>query len=405
VDWLLKSIENQSPEEVQQYKLLQSKNPLNAIDLTGNKRARESDSDDEDVGSLKKPKDERKIRFAKLAALVDSEIDTDGGQLPLFLSFRFETWLNHRLILGRTLSVWMDDAGEIWDATLMNTVTIKGSQATSIIRLQLIFDSNSDKYYVFQAQREIPTTRDEPSITTHEEFCDTLDGARCDFEGKFRSQSGLLWKNRREIPKDDRFVSLELQYEEPVILVSEKCAFAQSVENVLSLIFQKGDFERFVNSMSTYGRRMELAGQFNGHTLQAGIAILRKIVELYGKIAMKSCGPQVNNLCNLYSVLMVNGAQNFTYNQPGLAPIMGELMTLDLAIKLHTASNILRGKNSKLNTSMTMRQISHALGLAKLTPGEKTSCSSRLLLLPILNTSINLTFSSGSNFKGICGAL
>jgi hypothetical protein len=408
VDWLLKSIEHQSPEEVQQYKLLQSKNPVNATDLTGNKRARESDSDD-DVGSLKKPKDERKIRFAKLAALVDSVIDTDGGQLPFFLSFCFGTWLNHRLILDRTLSVWMDDAGEIWDATLMNTVThVEGqmrSQATSIIRLQLILDSNSDKYYVFQVQREIPTTRDEPSITTHEEFCDTLDGARCDFEGRFRSQSGLLWKNRHEIPKDDRFVSLELQYEEPVILVSENCAFAQSVENVLSLIFQKGDFERFVNSMSTYGRRMDLAGQFNGHTLQAGIAILRKIVELYGKIAMESCDPQIDNLCHLYSVLMVNGAQDFTYNQPGLALIMGELMTLDLAIKLHTASNLLRKRNSRLNTSMTMRQISHALGLAKLTPGEKTSCSFRLLLLPILNTSINLTFSSGSNFRGICGAL
>ncbi|KAJ6034592.1 uncharacterized protein N7446_009344 [Penicillium canescens] len=356
VDWLLKSIENQSPEEVQQYKLLQSKNAVNATDLTGNKRARESDSDDEDVGSLKKPKDERKIRFAKLAALVDSEIITDGD---------------------RTLSVWMDDAGEIWDATLMNTVTHvegqKRSQATSIIRLQLILDSNSDKYYVFQVQREIPTTRDEPSSTTHEEFCDTLDGARCDFEGRFRSQSGLLWKDRHEIPKDDRFVSLELQYEEPVVLVSEKCAFAQSVEDVLGLIFKKGDFERFVNSMSTYGRRMDLAGQFKGHTLQAGIAILRKIVELYGKIAMKSCGPQVDNLCNLYSVLMVNGAQDFTYNQPGLAPIMGELMTLDLAIKLHTASNILRRKNSRLNTSMTMRQISHALGLAKLTPVDQTS--------------------------------
>lgn len=295
----------------------------------------------------------------------------------------------------------MDDAGEIWDATLMRTIThVEGqrtSQATSIIRLQLIFDSNSDEYYVFEVQREIPTTGEDPSITTHEGFRNTLDGARCDFEERFRGQSGLLWKNRHEIPKDDRFVFVELQYEEPLILVSKKCAFAQSVEKVLSLIFQKGDLERFVDSMSTYRRRMDLAGQFNGHTLQAAIAILRKIVDLYGKIAMKSCGPQVDNLCNLYSVLMVNGARNFTCNQPGLAPIMGELMTLDLAIKLHTSSNILK-TNRRLNTSMTMRQISHALGLAKLTPGEKISCSERvhvlsaLLLLPHLNTNINPNF-------------
>ena len=146
-------------------------------------------------------------------------MDIDEGHLPFFLSFCFGTWLNHILILGRTLSVWMDDAGEIWDATLMKTITHvegqKRSQATSIIRLQLIFDSNSDKYYVFQVQREIPTTRDEPSITTHEGFRNTLDGARCDFEGRFRGQSGLLWKNRHEIPKDDRFVFVELQYEEP----------------------------------------------------------------------------------------------------------------------------------------------------------------------------------------------
>lgn len=94
VDWLLKSIENQSPEEVQQYMLLQSKDPVNVIDSSDNKRTRESDSDDEDVGSLKKAKDEQKIRFANLAALVDSEMDIDEGHLPF--SFR------SALVLGLT---------------------------------------------------------------------------------------------------------------------------------------------------------------------------------------------------------------------------------------------------------------------------------------------------------------
>jgi hypothetical protein len=309
---------------------------------------------------------------------------------------------------GHELSVWMDDTGDIWDATLIENITRverpKSSRMTFITRLQLIFDSKSKeskKYHVFEVRREISTVSGEQcdSVEKQEGAQMTLNHARCFFEYRFRSHSGLPWENRHGIPKDDRSAFVELQYEEPLILVGENRAFADSVETALRLIFQRGDLDRFVKSMSGYGRRMDLAGQFNGHTLQAAIAILRKIVGLHEHFAEKACGPQINHLCDLYTVLMMVGAENLTYTQGNLAPIMGELNTLDLAIKLHTASRILK-TNRKLNTPMTMRQISHALGLAKLTPGERISCSFTFFSHNPTRTP-TLTFSSGCKFRGI----
>jgi poly [ADP-ribose] polymerase len=82
VNWLVKSIEKRTPEDVQQYMLLQGKKPVDVINLKCKKRACGTDPDDEDTGLSKKFKDEEKIRFAKLAALVDSH--REGSQCSLF---------------------------------------------------------------------------------------------------------------------------------------------------------------------------------------------------------------------------------------------------------------------------------------------------------------------------------
>ncbi|KAJ5775325.1 uncharacterized protein N7511_000336 [Penicillium nucicola] len=363
VDWLLKSIENKSPEKVQQYSLLQSKD-VKVTDLTDKKRARKSTSVDEDTHPSKKVRDEDQSKLAKLTALVDKSV---------VMKYKSR----------KTRSVWMDNSGEIWDATLINSIAHPDKpQETSIVRLQIITQSHCCvrlqtiaqshycNYISYEIKREIPDTSAKHTVLHDKKVYRDLNHAKDDFKKRFRELSGLDWKCRNQIPTDDKkHVFVELQLEQPLVLVSENHKLADSVERVLSLIFENGLLDQISNRMSSGGRKMYLMQDSDGYALQAAIALLRKIRVLEGD-ALKSYDLQVKHLQSLYSVLMMVGQQ--------LKPTKDELLSLDLALKLHTASNIVGQKN--LTKALTRSQISHALGLATLTPGEMVSWCSPFFL-------------------------
>jgi poly [ADP-ribose] polymerase len=74
VEWLIKSIQNKTPESVQKY-LLKPKKEKPAIALKGKKRGRESGPEDEPDTASKKAKDEEKINYKRLVELVDEDFD------------------------------------------------------------------------------------------------------------------------------------------------------------------------------------------------------------------------------------------------------------------------------------------------------------------------------------------
>ncbi|KAJ5317859.1 hypothetical protein N7508_002367 [Penicillium antarcticum] len=89
------------------------------------------------------------------------------------------------------MSVWIDDAGEIWDANFISSTveSTKISRATSIVRLQIIFNSESDEYCTFELTREIPSDQGQPTTSTTKQIGRlwyTLDTAKFSFEERFR---------------------------------------------------------------------------------------------------------------------------------------------------------------------------------------------------------------------------
>ncbi|KAJ5979086.1 hypothetical protein N7501_002428 [Penicillium viridicatum] len=341
IDWLLKTIKKHIPEADQKEILKHEKNE--GIKSKGKKRER--DSSEDDGNPSKKTKDEEQINLKRLVDLVDDNYLPSSG----------------------TVSVYQDDTGLIWDATLVKP---DGEQQVRVLRLQLLWHGKTQMFQTWSMQYRFESTKKSKSTAD----VGSLNGAKRTFKAKFKSFSGLTWEDRHALPPSEGWLFLEMHHREAPIFTSEISPLPASVENVLKIIFTSGNLKNYVQWLNHHGRGVFLGTTADKKKLLVGIAVLGKLMELTSpQLPPGEHSEAKKRLCEIYEGLILT---NLTLSDDN-DTVRQELESLDLLLKLRDASEILE-KNSQ-SSSLAMSQITQVLGLAKMTPVRGNSTEFKML--------------------------
>ncbi|KAJ5602726.1 hypothetical protein N7537_005682 [Penicillium hordei] len=335
IDWLLQKIKKHIPEADQNEILKREKNEGDRP--KGKKRERESSGDDEGNPS-KKTKDEEQINLKRLIDLVDERYPTSSI----------------------TTSVYQDDAGLIWDATLVKPGVEK---QIKVLHIQLLVHHELQLFHTWDLQCRFGSSGESNAIGKF----GSLDSAKRTFKTKFKLFSHLAWEDRHALPPSKGWFFLEMHHREAPIFTSEISPLPASVENVLKIIFTSGNLKKYVECLNDHGRSVLLGTTVDKKKLLVGIAVLGKLMELTNpQLAPGDYSKAKERLCKIYEGLILT---NLTLSDAN-DTVRQELESLDLLLKLRDASEILE-KNSQ-SSSLAMSQISQGImGIFRLErPGE-----------------------------------
>ncbi|KAJ5836793.1 hypothetical protein N7447_002819 [Penicillium robsamsonii] len=308
------------------------------IKAQGKKRERESSLVDDEGGPLKKTKDEEQINLMLLIELVDKKYPKPNT----------------------TLSVWQDDAGLIWNATLVRDGVKK---QVEVLRLQLLVHRESQAFHAWSLQYQFGSSKESKVVGN----VGTLESAKDTFEETFKLFSGLVWEDRHGIPTSKGWIFLEMHHREVPILSTEVSLLPASVENVLKIIFTTGNLKSYLNVLNSHGRSVSFMNEMDKNKLLIGIAVLGKLTELTNpELAPGKHSKVQKRLCKIYESLVLT---NRTFSGAN-DTVRQELESLELLLKLRDASQILE-RNSQ-SASLAMSQISQeVIGVFRLErPGE-----------------------------------
>ncbi|KAJ5262987.1 hypothetical protein N7524_008292 [Penicillium chrysogenum] len=336
MDWLLQKIAKDIPKSVQEKILEREKNA--DIEPKGKKRARESSLGDDQGNSSKKTKDEDQIKLKSMIALVDERYPVPSS----------------------TLSVYQDDAGLAWDATLVRSGQNK---AVEVSRIQLLVHGESQTFHTWDLQYEFGSAEESNSIGK----AGTLDSAKRTFRAKFKSHSHLAWKDRHAIPNAKGWIFLGTHHREAPIFTSKTTPLPASVENVLKIIFTSGNLPNYLRLLHTRGRSVLIENKVDKKKLLVGIAVLGKLMDLTNpQLAPVYSSKARKRLCTIYERLILT---NLTLSDTK-DTVRQEFESLDLLLKLRDASEILEKESQ--SSSLAMSQISQGvIGVFRLErPGE-----------------------------------
>lgn len=262
------------------------------------------------------------------------------------------------LLLGSALSVFQDDTGLIWDATLVRPGVEK---QVEVVRIQLLVHGQSQMFHTWDLRYQFGSSKESNSIGN----VGSLDSAKRMFKAKFKSLSYLAWEVRHAFPRPKAWIFLEMHYREVPIFTSETSQLPASVENVLKIIFTSGNLKNYVTFLNNHGRNVLLESKVDKKKLLVGIEVLGKLMELTNpQLAPGDHHSKAKKrLCTIYESLILT---NLTLSDTN-DTVRQELESLDLLLKLRDASEILEKKTQ--SSSLAMSQISQVLGLAKMLPG------------------------------------
>ncbi|CAG8899970.1 unnamed protein product [Penicillium egyptiacum] len=314
-------------------KILKEKNA--DVEPKGKKRAREESLGDDEGNPSKKTKDEEQIKLKNLIDLIDKEYPTPSS----------------------TLSVYQDDAGLIWDATLVRPGENK---AVEVSRIQLLIHSESQTFHTWDLQYEFGSSEESNSVGN----AGTLDSAKRTFRAKFKSRSGLAWKDRHAIPPSKAWISSKHITGRFLSSSARPARYRQVSKMFLKKgIFASGNLKDYVHFLNHYWRSVLLENRVDKKKLLVGIAVLGKLMELTDpQLAPGDHSKAKKRLCTIYESLI-----HLTLSDTNDA-VRQELESFDLLVKLRDASEILEKESQ--SSSLTMSQISQVLGLATMSPGE-----------------------------------
>ncbi|KAF7528877.1 hypothetical protein PCG10_009591 [Penicillium crustosum] len=310
IDWLLKKIKKHIPEVDQKEILKREGNE----GVRPKDKKRERDSSEDNEGNLsKKTKDEEQINLKRLIDLVDDKYPKSSD----------------------TVSVYQDDAGLIWDATLVNA---DGEEQVDVLRIQLLqVHGKSQLFHTWDLQYRFGSSEESDVIRNS----GSLDSAKRRFKAKFKMFSHLAWEDRHDTPRSKGWFFLEMHHREAPIFTSEISPLPASVENVLKIIFTSGNLKNYVQFLTRYGRSVLLGTTVDKKKLLVGIAVLDKLMELTNpQVALGGHSNVKNRLCKIYESLILTNMSISAANDT----IRQELESLDLLLKLHDASKILEKK-------------------------------------------------------------
>lgn len=193
-----------------------------------------------------------------------------------------------------THSVYVDDNGIIFDATLNQTNASNNNN--KFYRIQLLSKDSAGKYVTWTRWGRVGENGQNAAFPNQ-----SLDSAKAIFEKKFKDKSGLLWENRLDPPKMGKYTFIERNYEddsededkdEPAkntkdeeakqALVNIKpveSTLLPAVQDLVSLIFNQVYFQTTMATMSYDSNKLPL-GKLSKRTLRTGFQLLKDLSEL-----------------------------------------------------------------------------------------------------------------------------
>ena len=277
--------------------------------------------------------------------------------------------------------MYIDDGGLIWDAALNQTVAAANNN--KFYRVQLLVDSTGQNFSAWTRWGRVGEIGQ--SALLGDNSCET---AKREFEKKFRSKSGLAWKNRLDPPKKGKYTFIERNYEEDSDdeddpagrnkkkKKEEKRPPVQStltapVQDLISFIFNKNNFMSVMASMSYDALKLPL-GKLSKRTLRNGFQILKDLSEIVANPALaqkKYDTSGATAMADLSDQYFTTIPHVFGRNRPPVlnadAQIKKEIELLEALTEMEVANTIMESKQED-NIHELDRQF-QSLGMEELT--------------------------------------
>lgn len=180
----------------------------------------------------------------------------------------------------------IDESGNIWDATLNQTVAAANNN--KFYRIQVLA-TPAGKYFTWTRWGRVGERGQSALIVGP-----SLDGAIRVFKKKFKDKSGLQWDDRLDEPKKGKYTFIERDYEEDDEEAKEKekvkkepvedkppveSQLPQSLQNLMSFIFNQDHFLSAMREMDYDAEKLPL-GKLSERTLKSGFSILKELSEM-----------------------------------------------------------------------------------------------------------------------------
>ncbi|KAL4921926.1 poly polymerase catalytic domain-containing protein [Aspergillus aurantiobrunneus] len=281
-------------------------------------------------------------------------------------------------------TVFVDDSGLIWDATLNQTVSAANNN--KFYRIQLLISQDGSKYQTWTRWGRVGENGQSAHLGNG-----TLDNAKSFFEKKFKDKCGLAWKDRLKAPKNNKYTFIERNYEEsddeddkvdnkivkaPTKLVESKLPVA--IQNLISFIFNQAYFLETMAQMSYDAQKLPL-GKLSKRTLMAGFETLKELAELAAtpSLAVPRYGiqlrPALEQLSNRYFTTIPHV---FGRNRP---PILDNQTYIKKEVELLETLTDMEITNSILKDASKMEDVNPVdsqyagLGMQEMTPLDHAS--------------------------------
>lgn len=289
--------------------------------------------------------------------------------------------------------MYIDDSGEIWDATLNQTNS----------------GANNNKFYLIQVLIS-PGTGDCGAWTRWGRVGEhgqsamlgdgSLENAQSEFQKKFKSKSGLAWSDRLKPAKPNKYAFLERNYEESDDENEEpdkgskkqkkekkekkeedeeekeeeevESSLSAPIQNLMSFIFNRDHFVSVMASMSYDAQKLPL-GKLSKRTLQEGFRLLKELSELIDKPSTAqathnmSYMAAVEHLSNRYFTTIPHV---FGRNKPPVLQndqlLKKECELLETLTDMGVTNEIMKGPKEKEKIHEIDRQF-NSLGLQEMT--------------------------------------
>lgn len=335
-EWLAESLKSSSPITVDPYLLDQSSATpavANGINNTSGSGGADVDSESDIQASTVKSKPNLKRKRGKntVPAANGSSTPVSTQKLPAKAKPVLKIPVDEVAATGGFFTVFVDDDGLAWDATLSQSNASDNNN--KFYKLQILVDQRGD-VRCWTRWGRVGEKGQFKMLGTGD-----LDGAKREFEKKFKDKNGNAWANRDGPIKPGKYVYIEINYaesddedgdeskprkkkaaiqngasqeeeeeEEEGDITPVECTLDKPVQELMELIFNLKLFDSTMAALNYDATKMPL-GKLSKKTLLKGYEVLKELASLIADPTTASglgvsYGDAVSTRSNLYFSLV-----------------------------------------------------------------------------------------------------
>lgn len=335
-DWLAASLKSTSPVVVDNYLLDQSSattnvlNGINGVSGVNGSNGADVDSDSDSKASDAKQKPNLKRKRGNDKALNKQQPTAVSTQKPPAKSKSvLRVPVDEHLAKGDTFTVFVDDNGLAWDATLNQSNS--NANNNKFYKLQVLVD-HRDSYWCWTRWGRVGERGQSKMLGNGD-----LKTAMSEFEKKFKDKNGNTWANRDGPSKSGKYVFIEINYaesesesedededkpqkkkaaikdegqeeDEDIDDIPIESTLDKPVQELMELIFDLKLFDSTMAALNYDAKKMPL-GKLSKKTLLKGYEVLKELASLIADPTMAvgigtSYGQAIQDRSNLYFSLV-----------------------------------------------------------------------------------------------------